>query len=287
MKETVKEFFDKDTWTLTYVVHDAASKDAVIIDPVWDYDPAASFLSEHSAEKVLAYIKEQGLKVHFILETHAHADHVSGSQILKAKIPSVKVGIGANITAVQKVFKDVFHLDPDFPTDGRQFDFLLREGQPVQAGTLKIETLYTPGHTPACAAYIIGESVFVGDAIFMPDYGTGRCDFPAGSAEDLYDSVHGKLYKLPDHYRLFVGHDYMPGGRELAFQSTVAEQKQKNIQLKEVTTRDEFVSFRKKRDASLSAPRLLLPSVQINIDAGHLPAPEKNGVSYLKIPVRK
>jgi glyoxylase-like metal-dependent hydrolase (beta-lactamase superfamily II) len=287
MKEIVKEFFDKDTWTMTYVVHDAASKDAVIIDAVWDYDPAASSMSEHSAEKVLTYVKEQGLNVHYILETHAHADHVSGSQILKHRLPSAKVGIGANITAVQKVFKDVFHLDPDFPTDGRQFDLLLREGQTLHAGTLKIDTIYTPGHTPACASYIIGESVFVGDAIFMPDYGTGRCDFPAGSAEDLYESVHGKLYKLPDHYRLFVGHDYMPGGRELAFQSTVAEQKQKNIQLRAITTRDEFVSFRKKRDATLSAPRLLLPSVQINIDAGHLPAPEANGVSYLKIPVRK
>jgi glyoxylase-like metal-dependent hydrolase (beta-lactamase superfamily II) len=286
MKEIVKEFFDKDTWTLTYVVHDAASKDAVIIDPVWDYDPAASRMSEHSAEKVLTYVKELGLKVHYILETHAHADHVSASQILKEKIPGVKVGIGAQITAVQQLFKGVFNLDPDFPTDGRQFDILLKEGENLQAGTLKIDTIYTPGHTPACASYIIGESVFVGDAIFMPDYGTGRCDFPAGCAEDLYESVHGKLFKLPDHYQLFVGHDYMPGGRPLAFKSSVAEQKQRNIQLKESTTREEFVNFRKKRDASLAAPRLLLPSVQVNIDAGHLPAPESNGVSYLKIPVR-
>jgi glyoxylase-like metal-dependent hydrolase (beta-lactamase superfamily II) len=286
MKETVKEFFDKDTWTLSYVVHDAATLDAVIIDPVWDYDPAASCLSEHSVEKVLAYVQELGLKVHFILETHAHADHVSGSQLLKKALPNAKIGIGAHITAVQKIFKDIFHLDPEFPTDGRQFDFLLHEGQTLHAGSLTIDTLHTPGHTPACACYIIGESVFVGDAIFMPDYGTGRCDFPAGSAEDLYDSVHGKLFQLPDHYQLFVCHDYRPGGRPLAFHCTVAEQKQKNIQLKASTTRDEFVSFRKKRDATLSAPRLLLPSVQINIDAGHLPAPGRNGVSYLKIPLR-
>jgi glyoxylase-like metal-dependent hydrolase (beta-lactamase superfamily II) len=286
MKEIVKEFFDKDTWTLTYVVHDPASKDAVIIDPVWDYDPAASRMSEHSAEKVLTYVKELGLKVHYILETHAHADHVSASQVLKEKLPGVKVGIGAQITAVQQVFKGIFNLNPDFPTDGRQFDILLKEGESLMAGTIKIDTIYTPGHTPACASYIIGEAVFVGDAIFMPDYGTGRCDFPAGSAEDLYESVHGKLYKLPDHYQFHVGHDYLPGGRPLAFKASVAEQKRHNIQLKESTTREEFVNFRKKRDASLAAPRLLLPSVQVNIDAGHLPAPESNGVSYLKIPVR-
>jgi len=287
MKEIVKEFFDKDTWTLSYVVHDANSKDAVIIDPVWDYDPAASQLSEHSAEKVLSYVKEMGLRVHFILETHAHADHVSGSQILKAKLPGTKVGIGAKITEVQQVFKDVFHLKPEFPTDGRQFDVLLQEGEILNAGTLKIETIYTPGHTPACASYIIGSLVFVGDAIFMPDYGTGRCDFPAGSAANLYDSVHGKLFKLPDHYQLLVGHDYLPKGRALAFATTVAEQKRKNIQLNEETRREEFVSFRQKRDATLAAPRLLLPSVQINIDAGHLPTPESNGTTYLKIPIRK
>jgi glyoxylase-like metal-dependent hydrolase (beta-lactamase superfamily II) len=287
MNELVKEFFDKDTWTLTYVVHDPISKDAVIIDPVWDYDPAASQLSEDSAEKVLNYVKKMGLQVHFILETHAHADHVSGSQILKSKLPGAKVGIGAKITEVQEVFKDVFHLDPGFPTDGRQFDLLLHEGENLNAGTLKIDSMDTPGHTPACASYIIGSSVFVGDAIFMPDYGTGRCDFPAGCAANLYDSVHGRLFKLPDHYRLFVGHDYMPNGRALAFVTTVAEQKRKNIQLKEDTTREEFVSFRQKRDASLAAPRLLLPSVQINIDAGHLPAAESNGTSYLKIPIRR
>jgi glyoxylase-like metal-dependent hydrolase (beta-lactamase superfamily II) len=287
MRETVKEFFDKDTWTITYVVHDADSRDAVIIDPVWDYDPAASSLSVHSAEKVLAYVREQGLTVHYILETHAHADHVSGSQVLKKHLPAARIGIGANITAVQEVFKDIFHLDPDFPTDGRQFDLLLQDDSTLEAGTLRIKTLFTPGHTPACVSYIIGESVFVGDTIFMPDYGTGRCDFPSGSAAELYDSIHGRLYTLPDHYRLHVGHDYMPGGRPLAFQCTVAEQKRSNIQLKENTTREEFISFRQKRDATLNAPRLLLPSVQINIDAGHLPAPESNGVSYLKIPIRK
>lgn len=287
MKPIVKEFFDKATWTMTYVVYDAATKDAVVIDPVWDYDPAASKMSQKSADSVLQYIHENNLNVHYILETHAHADHVSGSQVLKQKLPKAKVGIGAKITEVQKVFKNVFNLDPNFKTDGSQFDLLLEEGKPLHAGSLKIETLYTPGHTPACGTYIIGDAVFTGDAVFMPDYGTGRCDFPAGSADDLYTSVHEKIYKLPDDYRVFVGHDYLPNGRALAFQSTIGEEKAKNVQLNIETSREQFVSFRNTRDKTLAAPRLLLPSVQVNIDAGHLPEPEKNGSRYLKIPVRE
>lgn len=287
MKPTVKEFFDKATWTLTYVVYDSATKDAVIMDPVWDYDPAASKMSTQSAEQVLAFVKENNLKVHYILETHAHADHVSGSQFLKEKLPGSKIGIGAKITEVQKVFKDVFNLDPNFKTDGSQFDLLLKEGEILEAGSLKIETIYTPGHTPACSSYVVDDSVFTGDALFMPDYGTGRCDFPAGSANDLYTSVHEKLYKLPDHYKVYVGHDYLPNGRALAFQSTIGEEKAKNIQLKSETQRTDFVEFRNTRDKSLAAPRLLLPSVQVNIDAGHLPQPEDNGKRYLKIPVRE
>lgn len=286
MKPTVKEFFDKATWTLTYVVYDNVTKDAVILDPVWDYDPASSKMSSQSAEQVLTFVKANNLNVHYILETHAHADHVSGSQVLKSKLPGTKIGIGAKITEVQKVFKDVFNLDPNFKTDGSQFDFLLDDGQILKAGSVNIETIYTPGHTPACSSYIIGDSVFTGDALFMPDYGTGRCDFPAGSADALYTSVHEKLYKLPDHFRVFVGHDYMPNGRALAFESTILEEKKRNIQLKAETTRDQFVELRTSRDKTLAAPRLLLPSVQVNIDAGHLPAAEKNGTSYLKIPVR-
>lgn len=286
MKPTVKEFFDQATWTMTYVVYDAATKDAVILDPVWDYDPAASKMSSQSAEQVLAFVNKNKLKVHYILETHAHADHVSGSQILKEKLPGTKVGISAKITEVQKVFKDVFNLDPNFKTDGSQFDLLLHEEQVLEAGTLKIKTIYTPGHTPACSSYVIGDAVFTGDALFMPDYGTGRCDFPAGSADDLYTSVHDKLYQLPDDYRVFVGHDYLPDGRALAFETTIAEEKAKNVQLKHQTSRDQFVELRETRDKTLAAPRLLLPSVQVNIDAGKLPAPEKNGTSYLKIPVR-
>ncbi|MFN9067586.1 MAG: MBL fold metallo-hydrolase, partial [Bdellovibrionales bacterium] len=259
MKPLVKEFFDKATWTLTYVVQDPSTQDAVIIDPVWDYDPAGSKLSTHSAEEVLNYVNDNKLKVHFILETHAHADHVSGSQVLKEKIPGAKIGIGAKITEVQKVFKNVFNLNPQFKTDGSQFDILLEEGKTLFAGSLKIETLYTPGHTPACGTYIIGDAVFTGDALFMPDYGTGRCDFPAGSAEDLFNSVSKKIYQLPDNHRVFVGHDYLPNGRKLAFESTIGEEKAKNIQLNAETSREQFVNFRTNRDKTLAAPRLLLP----------------------------
>lgn len=287
MKPTVKEFFDKTTWTLTYVVFDPTTKDAIVIDPVWDYDPASSKMSPYSSELVLAFIKDNTLKVHYILETHAHADHVSGSQLLKKSLPNAKVGIGARITDVQKVFKKVFNLEPEFQTDGSQFDLLLEEGKLLTAGSLKIETLYTPGHTPACATYIIGDAVFTGDALFMPDYGTGRCDFPAGSAEDLYHSVHDKIYNLPSDFRVFVGHDYMPNGRPLAFESTIGEEKSKNIQLKADTSREQFVYFRTTRDKTLAAPRLLLPSVQVNIAAGHLPKAEDNGARYLKIPIRE
>lgn len=286
MKPTVKEFFDKATWTLTYVVYDNDTKDAVIIDPVWDYDPAASKMSTNAVDEVLAFTNKNQLNVHFILETHAHADHISGSQILKKHLPKAKVGIGARISDVQKLFKNVFNLGEDFKVDGSQFDILLQEGQPVQAGSLKIETIYTPGHTPACGSYIIGENVFTGDALFMPDYGTGRCDFPAGSADELYTSVHDKLYKLPDHFAVYVGHDYLPNNRELAFKSSIGEEKAKNVQLKAETSRAQFVEFRNKRDQTLAAPRLLLPSVQVNINGGNLFAAEDNGARYLKIPVR-
>jgi len=287
MSLTIKEFFDPQTWTMTYVVADEKTRDALIIDPVWDYDPASSKVTAESLESVERYVKAHELKVHYILETHAHADHLSGSQPLKEKFPGAKIGIGARITAVQKVFKEVFNLSPDFATDGSQFDLLLTEDSPLQAGSINVKTLFTPGHTPACASYVIGESVFTGDALFMPDYGTGRCDFPAGSADDLYTSIHEKLYQLPDHTKVYTGHDYMPGGRELQFQSTIGEQKLNNIQLKEKTTRAEFVKMRTERDKTLKAPRLLLPSVQVNIDAGRLPPAENNGSSYLKIPLRR
>lgn len=287
MKPAVKEFFDPATFTLTYVVYDPATRDAVIIDPVLDYDPKASKISKDSIGKVVEFARAEKLNIHYILETHAHADHLSGSQDLKREYPDAKLAIGARIRDVQNVFKDVFNLPPSFKADGSQFDLLLDDNQEIKAGSFAIRTIYTPGHTPACASYLIGDAVFTGDALFMPDYGTGRCDFPAGDSGALYDSVQGRLYALPDTTRVFVGHDYQPGGRPVAFQSTIGEEKKANIQLKGSTTREDFVSFRNKRDATLEAPKLLLQSVQVNINAGRLPEPESNGVSYLKMPVRQ
>lgn len=281
----VQAFFDKDTWTMTYVVFDSKTLDAVIIDPVWDYDPASSKLSLRAIKPVIEFAESQKLKVHFVLETHAHADHVSGAQLLRERWPAVKVGIGEHIREVQKVFKTIYNFPDSFATDGSQFDLLLNEQKVLKAGSLEIKTIFTPGHTPACSTYLIGDAAFVGDAIFMPDYGTGRCDFPSGSADELYTSIHEKLFKLPDSTRVFVGHDYLPGGRALAYETTMGEEKEKNIQLKQQTTRDEFIQFRTSRDKMLSAPRLLLPSIQMNIDAGRLPIAEKNGTAYLKIPV--
>ena len=286
MSHSLETFFDKDTYTLTYVVYDENSKDAIVIDPVLDYDPAASKISYDSILKVQDFINSKKLNVHYILETHAHADHLTGAAELKKRIPTAKVGIGKNITKVQDLFSGVFNLK-DFNTNGVQFDILLNEEEPLEAGTIAIKTIFTPGHTPACSSYLIDDMIFTGDALFMPDFGTGRCDFPAGSAKDLYHSIHEKLYKLPDETRVLTGHDYQPNGRELKYESTIGESKESNIQLKESTTEAEFVEFRTKRDATLAAPRLLLPSIQVNIDAGHLPLVEDNGARYLKIPVRE
>lgn len=281
----IKEFFDKNTWTLTYVVWDEKTRDAIVIDPVMDYDPAASKISEESAKTVIEFLRSNELTLHFILETHAHADHLSGSQIIKREFPTAQIAIGEKITKVQEIFKGVFGLPEDFKTDGSQFDRLLKDSEEFQAGSIKIKTLFTPGHTPACASYYFDGNVFVGDALFMPDYGTGRCDFPAGSAVELYHSVHDRLYKLPENTKVYTCHDYLPNGRPLKFMATIAEEKKENIQLKEQTSLEEFVRFRTERDRTLAAPKLLLPSVQVNIDAGHLPKPAENGKSYLRIPV--
>jgi glyoxylase-like metal-dependent hydrolase (beta-lactamase superfamily II) len=286
MNLRIKDFFDPATYTLTYVVYDEATRDAIIIDPVLDYDPAASKVSYQSVDKLSQYVDGNHLKIHYILETHAHADHLSGSQPLKKKYPNAKVAIGARIREVQKLFKGVFNLPEDFKVDGSQFDKLLEDGETISAGTINIKTIYTPGHTPACASYLIDDSIFTGDALFMPDHGTGRCDFPAGSASDLFDSISGRIYKLPDHTRVFVGHDYQMGRKDVLFQSTIGEEKRENIQLRGDTSKEDFVAARNKRDKILAAPRLLLPSVQVNIDGGHLPPEEKNGARYLKIPIR-
>ena len=281
----IKEFFDKNTWTLTYILWDEKTNDAIVVDPVMDYDQASSKTSEESAKAVIDFLRSKNLKLHFILETHAHADHLSGSQIIKREFPNAIIAIGEKITKVQEIFKDVFGLPQDFNTDGSQFDRLLKDGEEFSAGSIKIKTLFTPGHTPACASYLIDGNVFVGDALFMPDYGTGRCDFPAGSAAELYHSVHDRLYELPEDTKVYTGHDYLPNGRPLKFMATIAEEKGQNIQLKAHTTREEFIHFRTERDRNLPAPKLLLPSVQVNIDAGHLPEPKENGKRYLRIPI--
>jgi len=282
----VKAFYDPGTNTLTYAVYDAASRDAIVIDPVLNYDAASSATETHSVSEVVQFIEQQGLRVRFILETHAHADHLSGSQALKKAFPQARLAIGANITRVQQVFKAAFDLPQEFETDGRQFDRLLRDGETLRAGTIAVDVLYTPGHTPACVTYKIEEMVFTGDALFMPDFGTGRCDFPAGSARELYRSITQRLYRLPEETRVFVGHDYQPGGRELRFETTIGESKRCNLQLPAARSEDEFVKFRTERDRTLSAPKLLFQSVQVNIDAGRLPqASAHNRVRYLKVPI--
>jgi glyoxylase-like metal-dependent hydrolase (beta-lactamase superfamily II)/rhodanese-related sulfurtransferase len=275
-------FFDPDTFTLTDVVFDRASRDAVVIDPVLDYDVLASRTSTRSLERVASFVGERELRVHYTLETHAHADHLSGSQWLRAHY-GANIAIGERIRDVQQTFRDALDL-PHVATDGRQFDRLLADGDVLVAGTLRVETIATPGHTPACVTYRIGDAVFTGDALFMHDYGTGRCDFPSGSAAALYDSVT-RLYTLPDETRVFPGHDYQPNGREVAWQTTIGRSKRENPQLRADTAKADFVAMRTARDRTLQAPRLLYPSVQINIDGGRLPPPHGNGRMYLTIPI--
>jgi len=279
----VQAFFDKRTQTLTYVVFDPATRDAVVIDPVLDYEPVGSYTFTESADAVTEFVRQRELRLHYVLETHAHADHLSGSQLLARRF-GARVVIGERITEVQAAFKHIFDLPATFATDGSQFDVLFAEGSLLEAGSLSIRALATPGHTPACLSYLIGDAVFTGDALFMHDYGTGRCDFPKGSADALFDSVQ-KLYRLPEATRVFVGHDYQPNGREVRWESTIGDSKRHNVQLAERTTRTEFVSFRQRRDAELAAPRLLFQSVQVNADAGRLPAPHENGIRYLRVPL--
>lgn len=279
----VEPFYDPATFTLTFVVADLASKDAVVIDPVLDYDPNNGCTSTAAIDQVSAYLRQHELRVHFVLETHAHADHLSASQLLRRRFDA-KVAIGDRIREVQETFKGIFDLPSGFATDGSQFDRLLTDGEVIKAGTLAIEVIATPGHTPACLTFKIDDAIFTGDALFTEDYGTGRCDFPRGSAADLYDSVQ-KLYKLPDATRVFVGHDYQPGGRAVRWETTIGASKAANPQLNAHTGRAEFIAARQARDATLAAPRLLFPSVQVNIDAGRLPAAHANGKRYLVIPL--
>ncbi|MDO9505869.1 MAG: MBL fold metallo-hydrolase [Hydrogenophaga sp.] len=279
----VHGMFDPATWTVTYVVHNGPGSDCAIIDSVLDYDPKSGRTQHASADQVIEYVRSHNLKVQWILETHAHADHLSAAPYLRSQLGG-KIGIGGNITTVQKVFKGVFNLEPGFKQDGSQFDHLFQEGEAIPLGALTGEVFFVPGHTPACAAYRFGDAVFVGDTLFMPDVGTARCDFPGGDARVLYASTR-KLLSLPPQTRLFMCHDYPPADREVAFETTVAEQRAKNIHVHDGVSEEEFVAMRTKRDATLEMPTLILPSVQVNIRAGELPPKEDNGVAYLKIPL--
>ncbi len=279
----VHGIFDPATWTVTYVVYEKVGSACAIIDSVLDYDHKSGRTHTTSADKVIAFVKEKNLKVEWILETHAHADHVTAAPYLKEKLGGV-TAIGDHIQQVQKVFQGVFNLEASFKTDGSQFGHLLKEDEEFKIGELTAKTLFVPGHTPACVAYQIGDAVFVGDTMFMPDVGTARCDFPGGDAKVLYQSVR-KLLSLPNETRLFMCHDYPPTDRAICFETTVAEQREKNIHVHDGVSEAEFVAMRSKRDATLEMPVLILPSVQVNIRAGEMPPAEANGVAYLKIPM--
>ena len=279
----VQAFFDPATWTVTCVVFDHPGGHCAIVDPVLDYDPKAGRTRTTSAGKVVDFVRAQQLTVQWILETHAHADHLTAAHHLRDVLGG-QIAIGAAITQVQKVFKGIFHLEPGFQADGRQFNHLFSDGEAFSIGSLQARALAVPGHTPACMAYQIGDAAFVGDTLFMPDVGTARCDFPGGNAHTLYQSIR-RLLALPPATRLFMCHDYPPAGREPAWQTTVAEQRAGNIHVHDGVSEDEFVAMRKRRDATLDMPVLILPSVQVNIRAGDLPPKDDNGVAYLRIPL--
>ncbi|MFN4275465.1 MAG: MBL fold metallo-hydrolase [Ferrovibrio sp.] len=284
MQPLVKAFFDEATFTVSYVVVDPATKTCAIVDSVLDFDPASGRTQKDSADAVIAYVQGEGLKVEWILETHVHADHLSAAPHLKQKLGG-KLGIGFNITVVQNTFGKVFNAGTEFARDGSQFDHLFADNETFTIGSIKARAIHTPGHTPACMAYVIGDAAFVGDTLFMPDYGTARCDFPGGDARQLYRSIQ-KLFALPPETRLFMCHDYKaPGRDEYRWETTVAEERARNIHVRDGIGEDEFVAMRTKRDATLDMPRLILPSVQVNMRAGHMPPAEANGVRYLKLPV--
>ncbi len=279
----VTAFFDEATNTITYVVADPATSQCVVIDPVLDYDAAAGRTSTDSVDQIIKFIRDNQLHADLVLETHVHADHLTAATVLKDRLCS-KVAIGANVTAVQDVFTTLFNLD-DVATDGSQFDRLLVDNDEFDVGDIRGRVIYTPGHTPSCNTYVIGDAAFVGDTLFMPDFGTARCDFPGGDAELLYESIQ-RIFKLPKDTRLFMCHDYKaPGRHEYAWETTVAEQRDKNIHIHDGITKKEFVAFRKERDAQLGMPKLILPAIQVNIQAGNMPSPEANGMSYLKVPI--
>lgn len=279
----IKTFFDKHTFTFTHLVYDPVSKDAVVFDPVLDLDTISWCTHTDSLQELEKYIHQNQLKLHYVLDTHIHADHISGMQCLKDKF-KVPLVINSAITIVQKTFKEVFNFDESFDVSGADFDVLVKDRDQLAAGTIKIDVLHTPGHTPACTTYKIEDNLFTGDVLFVPSIGTGRCDFPKGSAKDLYNSVMKKLYSLPDETKVFPGHDY-PENRELQTFTTIGESKLSNVDLPVSRSEDDYVSFMEDRDSKLPLPRLIYQSVQVNLTAGKLPEKESNGQSYLKIPV--
>ena len=283
MNATIQPFFDPDTWTISYVVYEAPGAACAIIDSVLDYDPKSGRTSTHSADAVIDFIRSNQLTVEWILETHAHADHLTAAAYLKEQLGG-QVAIGENIRTVQSVFKKIFNLEPQFVVDGSQFDHLFTDGERFHIGHLEGEVMYLPGHTPACVGYRIGDAVFVGDTIAMPDVGTARCDFPGGDASVLYKSIR-RLLSLPLETRLFMCHDYPPADRDVCCETTVAAERANNIHVHDGIDEATYVAIRTARDQGLAMPVLILPAVQINIRAGHKPPAEENGVAYLKIPL--
>jgi glyoxylase-like metal-dependent hydrolase (beta-lactamase superfamily II) len=281
----IKTFFDEATFTLTHVIYDKATGDAVVIDPVLDFDPIAWTLHESSLNKLNEFITQNKLRLHYVVDTHIHADHVTGMQYFKERY-GVPLVINAAISKVQSTFRNVFNLPAHFKTDGSQFDKLVSDGDVLRAGTLNLQVTTTPGHTPACTSYRVNDAVFTGDTLFCPDVGTGRCDFPNGSARDLFNSVTRKLYTLPETTRVFPGHDY-PGSRTLQVNTTIGESKKRNADLPATRSEEDYVAFMTQRDGRLPLPRLIYQSVQLNINAGVMPDAETNGARYLKIPLKK
>lgn len=281
----VQHFFHADSSTLSYVVSDPASGRAAIVDPVLDFDPKSGRTSTTSAEALLAYLRERGLAVDWILETHAHADHLSAGHWLRPHLPGARLAIGQGIRTVQKTFRPIFNLGEHFPVDGSQFDHLFADDEAFAVGGIAARAIPVPGHTSDSLAYLVGDALFTGDSIFMPDGGTARCDFPGGDAATLYRSIRERLFALPPDTRVFVCHDYQPDGRAMAFQTTIAEQRRANIHVRDGIDEAGFVALRTARDATLDMPTLILPAVQVNIRAGALPEPEGNGVRYLKLPI--
>jgi glyoxylase-like metal-dependent hydrolase (beta-lactamase superfamily II) len=279
----VEAFHDPETGTVTYLVADPASGQAAVIDPVLDFDPKAARTATRSADAVIARVRARGLSVEWLLETHVHADHLSGAPYVKRAVGG-RTAIGAQIEAVQQAFRDIFGFDRPFHADGRQFDRLFADAEAFALGTLSAQVMHTPGHTPACVSYLIGDALFVGDTLFMPDSGTARCDFPGGDAATLYRSIR-RLLALPGETRMFICHDYRPGGRAAAWETSVAEQRASNIHIRDGIEEAAFVELRTTRDRTLSMPVLIIPAVQVNIQAGELPPPEANGVRYLRVPI--